>query len=113
MACTCLPYEKRLRMAICGLRISIKSSNSEPFSSSIRVSGLGVSRGNPVLWRLTLTNHVIAVLITYQILQITVSSFVDSSKHVDDFLPLLCIPKFDAGLHHVACKLLLRVDDNP
>lgn len=58
------------------------------------------------------TNHVIAVLVTYQILQVTVSFLIHSSQYLEDLVSLLCSPKPDASLDHVTCEFVLGVDDD-
>lgn len=58
------------------------------------------------------TDHVIAVLVTYQILQVTVSFLIHSSQYFEDLVSLPCSPKPDASLDHITCEFVLGVDDD-
>lgn len=59
----------------------------------------------------SLTDHIVAVLIAYQILKVAIPFLVDSSQYTDDFLPLLRIAELDASFNHVAGKFVFRIDD--
>lgn len=99
-------------MTTCGLTTSMKLSDSAPFNSSIRVSGAvsAVTRAKRAM-STRLTNHIVAVLVANQVLQVALAFVVHRSQDSHDFLSLLQISKLDAGLDHIAGELVLRIID--
>lgn len=76
------------------------------------VSEEPVNKKNTALRKLALTNHIVAVLIAYQVLQVTVPFIIHRGQDVDNLLPLLGVPKLDTRLNHVTGELVLRVIDD-
>lgn len=60
---------------------------------------------------LGLTDDIIAILVTNEVLQIAVPFVVHGSQDIHNLLPLLRVAKLDARLNHIAGELVLRVVD--
>lgn len=113
MACTCLPYANLLRMANCGLSVSTNSSSSAPLSSWMSVS-ISPSAQHGAQRRTCgkLTDHVVAVLVADQVLQIVVAFLIHRTQDIDNLLSLLRIPELDTCLNHIASEFVLGVVDD-